>query len=287
MDFYEATPITKPEAVVGECPIICGPDHIVWVDIPAGIIRKTNVEDGRSIEHRHHEPVGAVARSSRGEFIIAAGQGFYSLPTFGAQAKNLATVHQDEGVRFNDGKVDPWGRFVVGSACVGARARSAALFALDSSYSASQILSDVTMSNGLDWSPDRRYFYYVDTTSQRIDRFETSVENGCLGKRRAFAQIDRKLGLPDGLTVDAEENVWLAVWDGSCVLGFSKLGTPIARINVPASRPSSCTFGGRNLDTLFITSARADQDIPNDLGGALFAVRLPHVGQSERLFQDG
>ncbi|SLK08776.1 SMP-30/Gluconolaconase/LRE-like region-containing protein [Novosphingobium mathurense] len=196
----------------------------------------------------------------------------------------ITTVGADPNIRFNDGKVDPWGRFVAGTAVIGSTPELGGLYMLDNAGGTARLLSCVTISNGLDWAPDRRSFYYVDTPKQRIDRFNVDPDTGQLLDREVFASIDQRLGLPDGLAVDSEGCLWLAVWGSGAVIGFDPDGREIARIDVPVSCPTSCTFGDSDGKTLFITTARASDDDGSPLAGAVFAVRMTVSGQPVRCF---
>jgi sugar lactone lactonase YvrE len=287
MNRYAAELLANPGAAVGECPVADGLEGLFWVDIPAGIIWRTDIASGRSVRHGDSRPIGAVGRRASGGLVFAAGGSLYGLQKFGGTAIEIARAFEDAGLQFNDGKADPWGRFVAGGACVdGSRAR-AALHAVNCDRSVVQLVTGVTMSNGLDWTTDRRRFYYVDTPTQRIDVFDVDPETGTLSGRRPFVEIPSKLGLPDGLTVDTEDCVWLAVWGGSAVLRFAPDGRQVAHVELPVSCPTSCTFGGDDRATLLITTAACyDGKGPAEPnGGAVFAASVAAAGQPARAFR--
>jgi sugar lactone lactonase YvrE len=284
MDRYQAEILTHPGAALGEGPLADGPEHLIWVDIPNGVVWRTELRSGRSFQHKHSKPVSAIGHCKTGGFVIAAELGFASLRSLDDTPSIVMTIGENSGLRLNDGKVDPWGRFVAGTAVIGGGQPTASLNMLDASWRATELLTGITMSNGLDWSPDKSTFYYVDTPTRRVDRFDVDPDTGELLNRYVFASIDAGVGLPDGLTVDAEGGLWLAVWGAGAVLGFSPDGRQIARIEVPASCTTSCTFGDSDGRTLFITSARGSENDASALAGAVFAVRLPVCGQPVRYF---
>lgn len=276
--------LANPGAKVGECPLPDGTDYLLWVDIPEGRVWRTDIATGRCQQYGKVDgSIGAICHRAQGGLLLASEQGFYALAAEGAAAELLETAVTDPGQRLNDGKVDPWGRFVAGTACSDGRQTRASLLALKEDFQIDTLLRDVTMSNGLDWSPDNRLFYYVDTPKGCVERFTVDPENGTLASREVFTEIEPGLGLPDGLCVDEDGCVWLAVWDGSCVLGYTPAGHQFARIKIPTSRPTSCIFGGSDRQTLFITTAQNDDDVDTWSGG-LFAVRLPVPGQPIRAF---
>jgi sugar lactone lactonase YvrE len=119
-----------------------------------------------------------------------------------------------------------------------------------------RVLDGVTESNGIDWSPDDRLMYYVDSMERRVDVFDFDLDSGSIANRRPFAAVDEDEILPDGLTVDAEGGVWVACWGGAAVRRFAPDGSPAGVVSLPASNITSPAFGGPALDHLFVTSAR-------------------------------
>jgi sugar lactone lactonase YvrE len=171
-----------------------------------------------------------------------------------------------DAVRMNEGGCDPDGRFYCGSMAYDHTTGGGALYRLDADREVGLVLEDVTISNGLDWSPDGARAYYVDTPTRQITVFDYDGE---LRDGRPFARTDAH---PDGLTVDAEGGVWVALYDGGAVLRFTRDGSLDARIDVPAGHVTACTFGGERLDRLFITSSREGMQPGEDpAAGSLYA----------------
>jgi sugar lactone lactonase YvrE len=180
-------------------------------------------------------------------------------------------------MRLNDGGCDPAGRLWFGSMATDGQLRRASLYTLGIDYSLTRTLAPVSISNGLGWSPDGRTMYYVDTPTRRVDVFPFDPEAGALGRRRTLATIPSSDGKPDGLTVDADGNVWVALWGGAAVQRLTPAGRPTGRIELPTRNVTSCCFGGPGFEVLYITTARrglsAQQLAAEPTAGSLFACR--------------
>ena len=234
--------------------------------------------------HRRH--VGAIAAAvrprSRGGAVIAVERGF-ALEDEDGTLTPLEDVWTDPGVRMNDGGCDPDGRFYCGSMAYDVRPGAAALYRLDVDRSVQVVLEGVTISNGLEWSPDGGCAYYVDTATGRVDLFD--YDGSELSGRRTLAEIPAEAGGPDGLTVDEEGGVWVALYDGGAVRRYLPDGTLDAVVEVAARKVTACTFGGAGLDRLFVTTSRERLEPGDDpLAGALFEARVGVRGRPVREF---
>jgi sugar lactone lactonase YvrE len=147
---------------------------------------------------------------------------------------------------------------------------AAALFRLDPDESIHVVLTGVTVSNGLAWSPDGSTVYYVDSPTQRIDAFDFDAATAAFENQRTVVEVDAQLGSPDGLTVDAEGGLWLALWDGAAVHRYAPDGRLGGVIELPTSRVTACTFGGPALDQLFITTSALGLDGREEMAAAVF-----------------
>jgi sugar lactone lactonase YvrE len=221
-----------------------------WVDMLAGDV--LSLLDGGGIERRHVGEVAAALRPRRGGGAVIGVRRGFALEEPDGTLRALPELWSGDEVRMNDGGCDPDGRFYCGSMAYDQRPGGGGLYRLDPDGSVAVVLERVTLSNGLEWSPDGARAFYVDTPSREISVFDYDREAGLHG-RRPFAAVD---GLPDGLTVDAEGGVWVALYGGHAVQRHGPDGAPDARIDVPASRVTACTFGGAALDRLFITTSR-------------------------------
>ncbi len=233
--------------------------RLVWTDIPGEAVHFTDSDSARDTKVDVGGRVGAVVLRDGGGFVLAMENEFVITGSDPADSQVRVPVTTDPRFRFNDGKCDPAGRLVAGLAGTDGRWATAGLYSLDADHSARRIVDGISCSNGIGWSADGRTMYYVDTPTYRVDCFDYDVETGVPSNRRVFAEISDGYGRPDGLCVDAEGCVWVAIWGGYEVRRFSPEGSLIQSIPVPVSLVSSVAFGGDTLDTLFITSA---SDIP-------------------------
>jgi sugar lactone lactonase YvrE len=168
----------------------------------------------------------------------------------------IASVEADRrDERMNDGKCDRAGRFWAGTMALDERAGAGALYRLDVDRRVSMVLSGVTVSNGLDWTDDGRVMYFIDSPLQTVDVCDVDPESGAISNRRPFVRIPPAQGTPDGLTVDAEGGVWVALWGGGAIHRYRSDGSLDAVIRMPTTHPTSCTFGGADLGDLYITTA--------------------------------
>jgi sugar lactone lactonase YvrE len=194
----------------------------------------------------------------------------------------IAEVPAREAIRFNDAGVDPAGRVWVGSMHTGESEPLGELYRLDPGGVLTTMVKNVTVSNGLGWSPDGTRLYYVDSPQRRVDMFDYNAATGEAVGRRVLADLSAFDGVPDGLTVDADGFVWVAIWGGGVLRRLAPDGTQDAVVPVPVSQPTSCAFGGPGMTDLYITSARkglteaelADQP----LAGRLLRLRPGPVG---------
>lgn len=250
-------------------------NRLVWVDILAMRIHLTDVRTGVSDVIQVPLHVGAVAPRAAGGFVAALQDGFWVVGD-GLPYRIAPVAEAQPGLRFNDGKCDPAGRFWAGTMPYDRSRGAAALYRLGSDGRATLALDKVTISNGLAWSLDGRTMFYIDTPTQRIDAFSFMPTTGEITDRRPVVRIPAKLGAPDGMTIDAEGGLWVALWGGGAVHRYLD-GRLDRVIRLPVGQPTSCTFGGEDLDELYVTSAweglSPKQRRAQPLAGALFRVR--------------
>jgi sugar lactone lactonase YvrE len=188
----------------------------------------------------------------------------------------------------NDGYVDARGRFWAGTMSMDGVRNAGSLYCLAPDGTVTKHLSGVTTSNGVDWSADNRLMYYIDTGEPRIDVFDFDLERGAISNRRVFADIDPTDGKPDGLVVDAEDHVWVALWRGGQVRRYSPAGERVLNIALPTPLTTKPAFGGKNLSDLFVTSAfiqlNDDERAGSPLAGALFQIAPGVSGRRANLF---
>ena len=253
-----------------------------WVDMLAGDVLSLT-RDG-IVGRVHVGEVAAALRPRRqGGAVIGVERGF-ALEDADGSVTALPEVWADGGMRMNDGACDPDGRFYCGSMAYDRRRGGGTLYRLDPDGSVTSVLDGVTISNGLDWSPDGDRAYYNDTATQQVDVFDYDRDAGLSG-RRPFVAIPEDLGWPDGLTVDAEGGVWVALNRGGAVHRYAPDGTLDEVVELPTPWVTACTLGGERLDELFITTTREKVPPGEDpLAGSLFRAEVGVAGQPVREF---
>ncbi len=235
-----------------------------------------------TVARRHVDKVVAAVRPRRrGGAVIAVERGF-ALEDADGTVTLMDPLWSDGDVRMNEGGCDPDGRFYCGSMAYDQREGAAAMHRLDPDRSTAVVLDGLTISNGLEWSPDGGRAFYADTATERIDVFDYDRERGLTG-RRTFAAVPGSN--PDGLTVDSEGGVWVALCDGGAVHRYAPDGTLDEVVELPVSKTTACTFGGPRLDRLFITTSREHLDPGAEpQAGALFACTPGVTGVPVREF---
>lgn len=279
-----AEQLTDPVAEHGEGPVwFASTGELGFVDMLAGDMLTVRA-DG-SIVRRHVGTVAACLRPrASGGFVVALERGFALDDGDGSPLRQLGEVWADHRVRMNEGGCDPDGRFYCGSMAYDQAPRAGALYRLDVDGTVTTVLDGCSISNGLEWSPRGERAYYVDSATQRIDVFDYDPSRGLSG-RRPFATVDETDGSPDGLTVDAEGGVWVALWGGSQVRRYTPEGLLDMIIAVPVRQVSACTFGGSQLDQLFITTSRLGLSDDEPQAGAVFVVAAGIEGLPARPYR--
>jgi sugar lactone lactonase YvrE len=254
---------------------------LVWVDILGGAVHELGAEGHLAYAVGTH--VGVAAPRRAGGWVLAVREGFAA---FDPHSGDFAILNRIEipGTRMNDGNTDPHGRFFAGSMLYSEEPNGGKLYRLDPDLSVRVVLDQVSVSNGLDWSPDGSQVYYVDSSTRTIARFDAEDWS----HPTTFARLQQNEGFPDGLTVDTEGCVWLAVWDGAQVRRYAPDGRIDRVIDVPAPRVTSCGFGGPQMTTLFVTTARVglspEQLERFPLSGSLFAIDAGVPGRARNSF---
>jgi sugar lactone lactonase YvrE len=269
-------------AVLGEGAIwSSAAQRLYWIDITGQRVFTYDPATGENRGCDIGRMVGTVVPRSRGGLMLAVHEGFASLdPESGrVEVWPCPPEHDPRLVRFNDGKCDPSGRFWAGTmALVKGPKPLGRLYRLDADGSMHVMLEEVGTSNGLAWSLDRRTMYFIDTPLLRVDAFDYDDASGAISNRRTVISIPPGIGRPDGSTLDAEGMLWIAMYDGWSVTRWNpRSGELLQTIRLPVARVTSCAFGGPELDTLFLTSARQKlteaQLAAQPEAGGLFRVR--------------
>ena len=277
-----AQQVTGPLVYHGEGPVwFPGWGGLRYVDMLAGDV--VTLRDDATLDRRHVGTVAAVVRPRRGGGAVIGVERGFALEEPDGTLRRLPELWSDSQIRMNEGGCDPDGRFYCGSMAYDQTAGAGTLYRLDPDSSVSVVLEHVTISNGLEWSPDGSLAYYNDTPTTVVAVFDYDRESGLTG-RRTFASPPGP-GKPDGLTVDAEGGIWTALYDGGAVCRYSADGVLEERVEVPTPKVTACTFGGENLDQLYITTSQEDVDTDADrLAGALFVADVGVRGRPVRPF---
>jgi sugar lactone lactonase YvrE len=233
--------------------------------------------DGSVARHHLGTVLAALRPRARGGMVVALEREF-ALVDEDWSVRRLGEIWADPRVRMNDGGCDPDGRFYCGSMAYASTAGRGSVYRLDPDGSSRAVLSGVTVSNGLAWSPDGSTAYYVDSGTRRVDAFDYDPERGWSGRRPAV-KVDPSAGIPDGLAVDADGYLWVALHGGGAVHRYRPGGHLDGRVELPVSQVTACTFGGPGLDQLYITTSRLDMDPAAEPGaGALFRADVGVTG---------
>lgn len=264
-------------------------ERVLWVDIIAGTVQRGILNDDGTLTVEEvvtfPDTAGAVAVSAAGELLVAGRHRLFQRALDGTITAGDRLIRGD-GRRFNDGQVDPAGRFLVGTIVKPGPSAEEQLLRIERDGTVTVIDDDLSLSNGLAWSRDGRRFFSVDTLTSRLFVREYDPATGGTGPRELFATVD---GFPDGIAMDADDHVWVAVWGGGCVLRFSPDGALVGRIDVPAPHTTSVAFVGPALDTMVITTAReelSDEDAARHPdSGRLFTLRAGVTGLPPRLWR--
>jgi sugar lactone lactonase YvrE len=257
-----------------------------WVDILPGHVHALDPATGAHTWFDAGEPVGTVGLTRGGGLVLARLDRFALTDHDGQRLRPLGEFSIDRTVlRFNDGKPDPWGNFCAGTCAWTDQGPPCSLYRLSPDGAVAEIVGDVGLSNGLDWSDDRRTFYFADSASGAVDVFATDPDAGALGARRRFVTVG---GVPDGLTLDTEGCVWVAIWGSSELRRYTPGGELDTVVSLPVTQVTSAAFGGSDLSTLYITTAR-ENFTPADLreqphAGDIFACTPGVTGRPPFLF---
>jgi sugar lactone lactonase YvrE len=275
---------------LGEGPVWDAEDQVLyWVDIYGQAFYRFSPATGDLRKIEVGVQVGALAPRISGGLVMATRRGFALWDEQSAALAFLADPEADHPeTRFNDGAVDPAGRFWAGTMLEGSEEWDKApgnLYRLDPDHSVTRMDTGFAISNGIGWSPDWKTMYFTDSPRQVIYAYDYDLLTGAIENRRPFIQTPGELSVPDGLTVDSEGCIWSARWGGWRVIRYDPQGKQEREISLPVQYPTSCTFGGAALDELYITSAAtalsASKRVEQPFAGDVFRIK-PGIKGLER-----
>lgn len=252
--------------------------ELLWIDIMQSKLHFFNpvTKINRSLTMPSH--IGTVVPINKSEAVVALRDGIYTLETSSGALNVLSEEERDLPTnRFNDGKCDPSGRLWVGSMAYDKTPKAAALYMIDGEGNSRLKIDDISVSNGIVWSSNKKNMYYIDSATGKIVSYTYQDLNGNISEPKTVVTFDSSIGFLDGMAIDENDNLWVGIWNGNKVICFDHItGEIISEVVVPAHNITACAFGGKNLDTLYITTAREDmtpkelQEYP--LAGSVFKV---------------
>lgn len=279
--------VLDTKSKLSESPTWSADEQALWfVDIAAPSLHRFDPATGAHAVMPMPSSIGCMGLRAQGGVVVALRDGVWLADAHGRLERKVADAPYDPAHhRFNDGRVDRQGRFWVGSMNERRDAASAALYRLDADHSFHRVLDGITVSNGLAWSPDGRTMYHADTPTLTVRAFDFDPASGMPSNPRTFARWERETDRPDGAAVDGAGHYWIAHFRGGKVVELDPSGHTVREMAFPAMCPTMCAFGGPDLKTLYVTSAR--QDRPADelerfpRSGGVFAMRVDVPGITE------
>lgn len=272
---------------LGESPLWHTDENVLyWVDAIKPALHRLDPETAEYQTWLMPGLIGSIAMRKQGGLVAAIGKGFAFIDTQTGQIIQIVDVlKEDEPVHLNDGKCGPLGRFWAGTVSHRSGEALGKLFCLDEEGLVSVQADNILLSNGLAWSPCRQYFYFTDTLKHGIYRYRFNRYDGTITNRELFIELDQQDGNLDGLTIDQAGYLWSAIWNGYKIIRYTPNGKIDREIALPIQRPTSCIFGGKDMKTLFITSASRDvnekKPLADPQAGGLFALHVDVAGMPE------
>ena len=264
--------ISEVTSDLGEGPIwSADTNSVTWTDITQNTFHTADIDTGKTMSFGVPSMVGAIAHSKDGGYIAATQKGFARIGVDGKYSPLHSFLPDD--MRMNDGKVDPSGRFWAGSMALSFEKGRGSLYVLEKDNSYRSILDDITLSNGMGWSPDAQYFYYIDSVPGVLKRFDYDLYTGHISNPKDLITFDSSSGIPDGMSMSSDGKIVIALWVGRRIEIYEPSGEKVSEITLGVSRPTSCTFAGPNRDILIVSTASQGIDQADEpLAGKILAI---------------
>lgn len=261
--------------------------RLLCVDVLAGSV----VEVGSGGGFRRY-PVGSqvattIRHREKSGFAIATERGVVFADDDLGRFEQVVELTEDAAVRTNDGGCDRQGGFVVGTMSYDGKSPRGAVYRVGPDLQVTELLAPVTISNGIQWSADGTRVFYIDTPTQRVDVFDVDSTSGIWSGRRPYLHLEDVAGFPDGMTIDEDDGLWIALWGGGAVKHYDNRGRLVETITIPGvTQVSSCAFGGNHLQTLYVTTSRQGlQDNQEPDAGAVFTAETSIRGAPQAVFR--
>ena len=272
--------VVKHTCTLGEGPVWDAKRKVIcWIDILMGEIHEYSPEQKTHRTIQVHQMIGSAAICTNGNFIAALQNGFGFIDRTSGEVRIFSDPEENlPKNRFNDGKCDPEGRFWAGTMSLSEEDPTGSVYVAGKDLSIAKKIEGVTISNGMAWSRDEQIFYYIDTPTLEVVAYDYDKSTGHISNKRIVIRIPKQDGYPDGMTIDNEGMLWIGHWNGWQVARWDPVkGEKLYHIPLPVANVSSCTFGGEDLEDLYITTAKKglteDQLQKQPLAGSLFVVR--------------
>ena len=286
--------ITAELASKLECDVAEGPfwddseQQLYFVDIVNKQIKIFSSSSTPVETIQFNQEISAVFLDQKSDLIVAARDGIFAASRDGVLETSLAPIELERtSIRTNDAKCDANGRMWVGTMAFDFTPGVAALFSFDSKV-LKEVVPDLTVSNGIGWSLDKKTMYFIDSPTKRVDSFDFDIESGELRNRRPFVLLSDLDAFPDGLTTDEDGGVWVALFGGGEVRRFDSQGTLTHIVEIPVKQVTSCCFGGADMSELYITTAQNGMDsdslVREPLAGSLFRAKTVFKGSKSNRF---
>lgn len=283
--------VVDAKATLGEGPIWDYDKNVLyWIDIMKKEIAMLDPESNFKHQVKLDLYIGSMALRKNGGFIVALQNGLYFYDWDSAHIEKITDPepHLIDN-RFNDGKCDAAGRFWAGTMHLNGAEKNGSLYVIDENKKVRKQIENVSISNGLAWSPDNTFMYFIDTPTKQVVRYKYDIHTGSIEQPQVVVAFSNQVGFPDGMTIDQEGMLWIAHWGGSGISRWNPLtGKQLEFISVPAVNVTSCTFGGKDLNDLYITTARTAtsekqlEEYPH--AGGIFTVRTNVKGSISHKF---
>lgn len=254
----ELTIVSDKKAILGECPVWDSKNGLLyWIDIIGKNIFKINLKNNIFSSMTLDMFVGCITLTQNSKLLVATEKGLFLLNVESLSIELLSNPEENKAkIRFNDGKCDAQGRLWIGTTSYDESEKVGLLYCLEKKNEIRKVLSGIIISNGITWSTDQKTMYYIDSPTRIVKAFDYNMKTGMISNERVAIVFPENEGYPDGMTTDSEDKLWIAHWGAYKVGRWDPLtGKMIDKIDVPVKRVSSVTFGGDNLDELYITTA--------------------------------
>lgn len=263
--------------------------ELYWVDLLQGDYHVLNISTG--LHHRFPvgQPLGVLALREKGGLIMALRDGFALVDKNGDEPRFIhKPEEEDTTTRFNDGAVDPAGRFFAGTMTFDGKENRGNLYLVDTTHRLRHLEKSLFIPNGMGWSLDGGTFFLTDTNAHLIYAYDYDVESGSISNKRKFIEFSSDES-PDGFAMDSEGGFWIAMWGGGALHRYDHKGKKVEVIDLPVLYPTSCCFGGKDMCTLFITSSRLilsqDERVKHSMAGKMFKLQTDVAGLPQRRFK--